>query len=166
MSGSLTCRYCHESGFSAAGIQNHEQWCEDNPLQGVPPKVQDRLDLAEEDGSTPATGTNSHQGAETSGAGLPKRRTLGRDQKPRETGQQTEMPDDECPNCGSTDVEAAGDARDEYQSETSDPSDRALLAFSLAGRYCNKCFHLIGGEFSEPTHLENAVAGEEVADGA
>lgn len=160
------CRYCGES-FTAAGIQNHETWCDQNPHPGISPAQQKELGLTDQnEGRDTDTDTDTHQDVGSGGGALPSRTTLQGSGKV--TGSVTAMADGsteevpvECPLCGSDDTMASADARREYESETKEPIAGVVLAFQLSERYCNDCFALWGDEMPEPVPLDEAVGATE-----
>lgn len=159
-----TCRYCGES-FTAAGIQNHETWCDENPHPGLSPAQQRELGLGEqEDGSAPDTGTDPHQEVAHGDGALPPRETLASENKVTRSLMADWSTDEvpvECPVCGSTDTLASADARRDYEREEEQPLAGVVLAFQLSERYCQDCYALWGDEFPEPTPLDEAVGAVE-----
>lgn len=138
-----------------AGIKNHEIWCDHNPNPGVPPDKQDTVQKA--GGSD--TDTNPHQEVVNDGADLPPREMLPEGKTTSEPAQPAKS-GESCPNCTNSDVTSAREARKSYLEENrGNPNKRVVLAFTEAGKYCEECFYLWGGNFPEPVALETAVRG-------
>lgn len=158
------CRYCGES-FTAAGIQNHERYCDENPHPGISPEQQQELGLSSE--GEPDTGTNPDQEEVRGGGTLPPREQLsGSDKGTRSVmaDGSTEQVSVECPLCDSEDTTASHDARREYEQQEDTPAPAVVLAFRLSERYCEECFALWGDEFPEPIPLQEAVGAVEGGD--
>jgi len=154
------CRYCGES-FTAAGIQNHETWCDENPNPGISPRQQEELGLTDQEtGDGTDTITDPHQEVGSGDGGLPPRSTLsggGKVRQPVRTDGSTDEVSVECPLCESDDTMHSSDARREYETEKEEPIPGVVLAYKLSERYCNDCYALWGDEFPEPTPLDEAV---------
>lgn len=154
------CRYCGEE-FTAAGIGNHEKYCDENPHPGISPAQQQELGLEESsEAGEPDTGTNPYQEEADSAGTLPPRDTLSASDKSTQSVRadgSTDQVDTDCPLCGDSDTMPSADARREYESDQEEPAAAVVLAFQLSERYCNECFALYGDEFPEPVPLDEAI---------
>jgi len=158
------CYWCDDS-FTAAGVANHEQYCDDNPHPGISVQQQKELGLLDDETGATDTGTNPHQEADEGAGTLPPRSELGSADKSQRHAISHDGPveNKECPVCDSTDTMDSTDALAEYRAEEDEPLPGAVLAFKLSDRYCNDCFSLWGDEFNEPAPLQEAlgIAGGE-----
>ena len=152
------CRWCDEK-YTAAGIERHEQYCDENPTPGITYEQQVELGLlGDGKGGTTDTGTNPHQEAEVGDGGLPPRSSVEASNKVSQTVRADGSDESsECPACGGENTLDSSDARSEYEQQEENPAAGVVLAFNLSERYCEDCFTLWGDEFREPVGLSEAV---------
>lgn len=145
------CRFC-ESKFSAAGITNHETYCDANPHQGVPVEKQEELGLLddsedEDETETSPTADPDQRDAETR---LPARESVADADKP--TGDSVETSPrstSKCPICGSTDILPSHEARENYADHLGEVPEGLRATFDATESYCCRCYAVWGGALDE-----------------
>lgn len=147
------CRFCDE-GYTAAGILNHERWCDENPHRGThPDDAPELFDETTGDAAPSGDADPDQRAAAPDGGSLPPAESLPEGKK---TGEAEEV--STCRNCGGTDLMPAHSARRQFARQM-DPAPEALLAtFDAAERYCNGCYCVMGGELPEPYCITEGFA--------
>lgn len=150
-----SCRFCG-GNFTAAGVKNHERYCDENPNSGVHPDDAPNMFDAdgpesqqESSGEVQAVDADPDQRVANEGANLPERETLVEENKGSGGGTK-ENDVIECSNCGSTNVVPSYEAREEAKARLETMPGKLERIFDATESYCNNCFAVFGGELDAP----------------
>jgi hypothetical protein len=155
----MECRFCGRDDLTPQGHKSHETYCDENPNRGIPYDKQDELDLLEskEEAVEPDHPNPDQSVSDESGSGLPSVEKLSGSKSTRAAA--TDGGSESCPVCGTEEVTAAKEAKEDYIGAVEHPNPKAVLAYELAESACREpeCSALWGPKYDEPLTMREVV---------